>query len=363
MSALEGTLEPSVDRAADSAEWDRFVESTPGGHHVQSSAWPAVKALQGWRAERVVVRDGGQIAGGCQLLLKDLPVVGALAYAPRAPLLADRSPEALDRVLGAVHALARRERVAYLKLQPPADRDDMGPLLERRGFVASEMETTPTATVIVDLQRPARDLLADMRSSVRRNLRRAERHGVTARWGDESDLDLHARLVDATARRQRFDAYPAGYYRRMWEAFAPGGHAHIVVVHHDDAVLSSMLAIGFGDTFLAKMGAWSGDRPELRSNELMFWSAMLRGQELGYRWFDFEGIEPAAARAAQAGAPIDAPEIDGLSRFKLGFGGRVVVSPGAFDYGTRPLLRAPVRLLAPRLNRVRAVAHRAMGRS
>ena len=74
-----GELE--IDRGDHNAEWDAWVASAPGGHHLQTSRWAQVKALAGWRAVRVIVRADGRIAGGCQMLVRDLPLSRRVAYA------------------------------------------------------------------------------------------------------------------------------------------------------------------------------------------------------------------------------------------------------------------------------------------
>ena len=52
----------------DPGAWDRWVEEAPTGAYPQLSAWAAVKARNGWRAERIVV-DGERGPLGLQLLV------------------------------------------------------------------------------------------------------------------------------------------------------------------------------------------------------------------------------------------------------------------------------------------------------
>jgi lipid II:glycine glycyltransferase (peptidoglycan interpeptide bridge formation enzyme) len=342
--------------------WDAFVEATPGGHHVQTARWAAVKALVGWRAARVVVRDPrGRIRGGAQVLLRDVPRLGAVGFVPRAPLTAEAEPGAFAEVLEAVHDLARRERVRYLKLQPPQDRGDASDVLRAQGFVPSDLETGPTATVRVDLRRTPVELLAGMRASGRANVRRAQRQGVVVRTGGERDLGAFFAVVRATAERQRFDPYPAQYYREVWRRFAPGDHALLVLAELGGEVLSALLVVGWGDTALFKMGGWTGAHRRVRPNELVHWHAMLWARERGYRWYDLEGIDLEVARALRDGRDHPGAH-DGPDRFKLGFGGEVAIFPGAYDRGYIRLLQPAVRGLAPRIGHLRGVAERALGR-
>jgi lipid II:glycine glycyltransferase (peptidoglycan interpeptide bridge formation enzyme) len=275
-------------------------------------------------------------------------------------VLGDGTTGSLEAVMSGIEELAGRERVRYLKLQPPAGRDDVATALDTRGLVPSDLEAAPVATTRVDLRGRPEELLAAMRSATRRNIRRAERNGVTIRPGDATDLPLFSSLIQETSRRQGFAAYPARYYEEMWRAFGPGGHARLLVAERDGEALSALLVIAFADSAVYKMGAWSGRARELRPNELAHWAAMRWARERGHRWYDFEGIDRGTADALRRGE--DSPEAAGVTRFKLGFGGEVAFFPQARDYAYGHILGPPLRWAAPRLGRYRALAHRVLGR-
>src|SRR3954452_4484883 len=140
MSAVAVSSEPL------DVEWDAFVDAAPGGHHLQTSLWAQVKAKHGWRAKRFTVRRDGTIVVGCQLLVRRLPL-GSIAYCPRGPLSVDSDAALVDRLISELAAIARRERILYVKVQPPVGRTDIEPLLLACGFVRSDLPATPTATV------------------------------------------------------------------------------------------------------------------------------------------------------------------------------------------------------------------------
>ena len=355
-----------VSRELPDREWDAFIEATPGGSHQQSSMWAQVKAVQGFQAARILLRRDGGIVGGCQILLRRLGKVGAVAYVPRGPVMADRDPDALDVVLAALDDLAAQERILLLKLQPPADRQDLALLLEARGFVRSRVETAPVASVRVDLHRPAEELLAAMHPSTRKNIRRAERRGVRVRHGGEADIRTLVRIIESTGDRQQFSAYPRRYYEQMWRTFAARGHTCLLIAEHDGIALSASLLIAYGESASYKAGGWSGDGSRLFPNELMHWAGMRWAQQRGLHYYDFEGLNEAVARASLAGEalPEDTPE-QRVSHFKLGFGGEVTLGPGSYDRVYPSLLSGALRQLLPMLNRSEAsrkVANRMLRR-
>lgn len=348
-----------IEDQAPDTEWDTFVDKVPGGDHVQTTMWSRVKRNAHLSSARVVARRGGVLVGGCQLLLRGVGPLGTLALAPRAPLAAGHDDEVTQAVLDGVDELARRKRVLFLKLQPPKDRLDLGPRLCARGFVASGIEAGPTATARIDVNRSPEELLAAMRSSSRRNLRKAERSGVSVRVGGEGDLVHLGALLAATEARQGFRGYDLPYYAEMWRAFRT--RARLLLAEHEGRVLAGLLLIGYGDTVVYKMGGWSGEQSSIRPNELCHWHGIRWAQSEHYGYYDLEGIEPSAARALIAGEDLPTP-LDGLTTFKLALGGQPVLFPGAYDRSYRTLLAPPLRWAAPRTGRWLPLARRALGR-
>ena len=351
-----------VDVAPAAPHWDAFVDRTPGGDHVQTSAWARVKQVVGWRAVRVVVRGHGEVVGGCQLLIRDLPGAGAVGYAPRGPLLADHDPHLLELLLDAVDAIASDHRLIALKLQPPPGGEWMTPVLEDRGYRASELDVAPVATVRIDLGHDEAALLSDMRSGHRANIRKAPRKGVTVRAGTLDDIPAYMDVVRATARRQGFPVYPAAYYEAMLRSFSDGDHARLVIAELDGRVLAGVMVLAYGDGAMYKMGGWSGEPRNIHPNEPAHWDAIRWARERGYRYYDFEGISPKYARALNAGLNPDPPE-RGDARFKLGFGGEVALLPGTYDFSYRPLRARAIQMAAGLVGRPAKLAYRLLGRT
>jgi peptidoglycan pentaglycine glycine transferase (the first glycine) len=329
-------LEVSFDPELRNADWDAFVDVAPGGGHTQSSVWAQVKSQTGWRTSRVIARRDGEIVAGAQLLLNDLPLVGPVAYVPRGPLSVAGHDDAVERVLESIDDLAARERIIQLKLQPPADRADVVPLLLERGYVESDLEVAPFATLRVDVQRPPEEILADMRKGHRSNVRKSERKGVTTRVAStDADFELFIELARATSQRQGFPLYPVEYYETIWREF--GERSRIQFAEHEGRTIAGILLIAVSDTTAYKVGGWSGERTNIHPNELNHFKAMEWARERGCRWYDFEGIPPTFARRLVSKQDVEIPD-RGDARFKLGFGGEVVVHPCTYDRNYRPFL-------------------------
>jgi lipid II:glycine glycyltransferase (peptidoglycan interpeptide bridge formation enzyme) len=211
------------------------------------------------------------------------------------------------------------------------------------------------------LQRDPQDIIGDMRPTARSNIRKAVRKGVTVRAAGTAGLPAFGRLLRETSRRQRFSPYPLEYYADILALFGERGHAELLLAQRGDSVLSGALIVGYGDTAVYKMGAWSGERTNVHPNELMHWRAMEWARERGYRYYDLEGISESVARATPSGQRQPARGRHGTTHFKLGMGGEVAFYPRAYDRSFHPFVWS-ARLLAPRLTRFRSIANRLVGR-
>ena len=340
--------------------WDRFVEATPGGTYQQTSMWAQVKSVAGWRPVRIGLSGDGAVAAGCQVLVRRVARFGAVGYVSRGPLVADGDGATLDAMLDALQELVREERLLYFTLQPPPDSADITDALRERQFVPGCLDPAPRMTVRVDLSRSPEAILGAMRARSRTYIRQAQRRGVVIREGSEDELSIFCDLVEAVSRRKGYNPYPRHYYEQIWRSFP--GHAHVLLAEYEGNVLSGILLLAFGDTVSYKMGGWSGDHRNVRSNELLHWAGMQWARDRGYRYYDLEGINLAVGEAILSGRGTSDLEVPGVTHFKLGLGGDVTRFPGCYDYVGQPLLRMALPWVAPRLERLTPVAHRLLGR-
>ncbi len=330
-------------------DWDAFVASVPGGHHVQTSLWGQVKALLGWRVARVVVTDRKRIVAGAQLLIRAMPFVGAVAYLTKGPLCASEDVGLAERVIDEVCQVSRASRVWLLAIQPPNNGQAVVSLLHSRGFRPSSLELAPTATILLDLAPDLDDILARMKRQTRQNIRRSEKQGIVVHEGTERDLGTFYDLYVATSRRQGFPVYPEQYYAWMWQVLKPHGYIKLLLAKYEAQVVSALLLVPFGDTVIAKILGWSGLHADRRPNEALFWASIQWAKSHGYRCFDFEGIDPTGARAILRSESLPGSWQHSPDFFKHGFGGQVVLYPEAYDRVSSPVLGWVYRKASPRI--------------
>lgn len=312
-------------------EWDHFLEALPDNLYQQSSLWAQVKAQDGWQCLRVVVRDHGQIVGGVQVLLRPLPLYGAVGYVPKGPVVASDNPPIQEFVLDSLDRAAQTEHVLFIKMQPAHGAEAIAQRLLARGARPSKILVTPLSTLRIDLRQEREEILARMNKYTRRNIRRAERDGVTVRMGTEADIPIFIQLQQMHGKRRGYKGPSKDYYYHLWSNLEPGAHFCFFIAEYNGQALAANSYIAFGDTVadyhLADNGLWK----ELNAPTLLQWKGMVWGKEHGYSWYDFGGIHPTAAEAIVSGAPLPETSVGRRAKFKHSFGGQILFRPGVYD--------------------------------
>jgi lipid II:glycine glycyltransferase (peptidoglycan interpeptide bridge formation enzyme) len=323
-----------IDTSFDPA-WDAFLAAAPGGHYAQASLWAQAKMPLGWQVMRVVVTHSGQIRAGAQVLIRRLPLIGAIGYVPRGPLVAGDDHQLAALVTAWLLKVTQVYRLRYLLVLPPHSNEAIIQELLRSGCRPRARAETHTATALIDLTHDTDSILQAMRKSTRHNIRAALRHGMTIREGTADDIDIFHSLMLATGGRRRFPAFPKSYYRGLWNILHPAGWLHLHIAEYAGEPVAASLTISLGDTVTDWAGAWSGQHGKAHPNELLLWSTVNWAKARGHRYFDLDGINPTVA----GGAVAPDPHTDGGTFFKLGFGADPVLYPGPYEYIPNPALR------------------------
>lgn len=339
-----------VSTERDDPKWDAFVASCPDGHHVQTSLWGQVKTITGWKAIRVILSKGEQIVSGCQLLIRTMPYIGNVGYVTKGPLCNYNDPEQAQSILQEALRTGKDFHLRYVVVQPPNNGEMIIEHLSCCGFRPSWLDVAPTATILIDLSLSSDVIMKQMKRQNRQNIRRGEKKGITVREGDLRDIHSFYLLHLATSERQGFKPYSEEYFARMWQILAPSGYIKLFFSEYMDEPISALLVVPFNDTVVPKILGWSGFHGNRRPNEALFWGAIKWAKAAGYKIFDMEGIDPLGARAVIDGNPLPESLHRSPTRFKLGFGGEVVLYPEPQDYVLNPVLRWMYRRVSPRIS-------------
>ncbi|MEO8639509.1 MAG: peptidoglycan bridge formation glycyltransferase FemA/FemB family protein [Chloroflexota bacterium] len=327
-------------RITDRDAWNTFVEHAPYRSFPQLWEWGELRIGSGWRPIRVAVGERpDQPMAGAQVLIRDVPLVGwRLGYAPRGPIGQLDDPRLRTALFAALQDLGNSERIATLKVDPEATADSaLGTTLLRSPW-RSAAKVQPPRTRLIDLAADEESLLANLGKKHRQYVHKAERAGVTVEHIDGTTDQATAadalvdfnRIYTHTAERAGFVARVAEYYERVWQLFAPAGHARLSFATLDGERVATLFHFTCGDRAAEAYGGMTDAGADSRANYLLKWEAIRAFRAGGFATYDLWGLATG-----------------GIAQFKEGFGGRQVDYVGARDLPLRAAQDAALRLLLP----------------
>ena len=323
-------------------ELDEFVLAHPHGHVMQSSYWGRVKTDWAWNA--LLLRgEGGAICGSMALLQRRMAVLGgSLVYSPRGPVWDAGDMDALKALLCGAERFAVRRGAALLRLDPMLTEDDEvhKAFFRQAGYHLSQREDSRLYHPRLCYRLPLAGLTAETleqgyHRSVRTNLHKAQRLGVTVRRCGAEELGTFCRLMAHTAQKNGFTARPESYYRALLRGLGP--YAGLYLAELGGRALAGAIVVFFGPTASLLYSCSDPESFKLHPNEALQHRLHLDAIKASCDTYDFRGVE---------GRPVpDNPHV-GLHRFKAGFGAEFCAYLGQLDKVYRPLPAAALWLCA-----------------
>lgn len=201
--------------------------------------------------------------------------------------------------------------------------------LKKQKYTPAGFGIAPTKTLIVDIQPSDDEILAQMKSKTRYNIRLSERRGVTTKVISGEDLDGNPTYMDEFYNVYSENCQRVGMKcdsRNHLETLFKSFNRNCFLVHAYDstgevAAVTSYLVTE--DTVYYQMnGSTEIGRKNFAPN-LTVWEGILEGKRRDCHWLDFDGIYDDRYPKAQE-------SWKGFTRFKLSFGGNEINYIGTY---------------------------------
>lgn len=324
--------------------WDALISTFDGAHILQCWDWGDFKSENGWTACRYFWEGSHmQAAAAAQILEREVQLLFLrfkILYIPKGPLLRDwKNPKLFNEVFSDLAAYAKSRKAFFIKIDPDViqdfqdlDNPAIGSLhhgkqtakrLSATGWIYSHEQIQFKNTVWIDLKQGEDDLLNGMKQKTRYNIRLSQKKDVKVRQAEIKDLVALYELYAQTAVRDGFIIRPEKYYLSLWERLIRGNRALGLIALVDEKPVAGLILFLFAGKAWYFYGMSSDSHREKMPNYLLQWEAMRAAKQLGCTIYDLWG------------APNVLDEADpmwGVVRFKLGLGGRLVQTIGAWDY-------------------------------
>jgi lipid II:glycine glycyltransferase (peptidoglycan interpeptide bridge formation enzyme) len=175
------------------------------------------------------------------------------------------------------------------------------------------------------------DVLKAMNQQWRRNIKKAEKSGVSVRAGGSGDLPAFHRLYLETASRDGFAPRPLAYFRQMFDALLAedSDRIRLYLAHHGPDLVAATTWVRVGSHTWYSYGASSSAKREVRGSNAVQWRMIRDAIAAGADVYDLRGITDTLDSSD--------PHI-GLIQFKVGTGGQAVEYVGEWDLPLSRLL-------------------------
>jgi lipid II:glycine glycyltransferase (peptidoglycan interpeptide bridge formation enzyme) len=354
-----------------------WVASRPSVSFLQLPEWGDVKV--GWRSESLGWFQGSRLVGAGLVLYRPVPRLPqrSLAYLPEGPdidwlgeghpgiplehwlqPLLDhcRARGAFQVKMGPPVALRRweagnvKEAIARHEKEPTApgrlsellaDWHSGSAVKAVERLRASAWEQEPSSGAgFGDVQpryvfqlplkdRTLDDVFAGFNQLWRRNVRKAEKAGVTVAEGNRDDLASFHPVYEETAHRDHFTPRGLPYFERMWDALnSHKQRMSLWLARHDGHVAAATIMVRVGTHAWYSYGASTTADRDVRPSNALQWRMITDAHEHGCEIYDLRGI---------ADTLDPANHLFGLVQFKVGTGGYAQEYAGEWDHVLRPL--------------------------
>ncbi len=268
--------------SGDKAAWDRFVrlqtEATP--YHLY--AWKeAVEKAYGHTAQYLIAEQGGDVVGVLPLIRMRIPwLMNQLVSLPYCDLgsILSVDPAAEQALLEAALQLAEKSGASKLLLRGTLSEV----LIQEHDAVR---ENTDKVRLLLELPSSSEALLAQFKSKLRSQIRKAEKNNLSFSWGD---ADSFAGFYEVFSRNMRDLGSPV--HSRQWlqsvlENY--GADARLGLVSSEGTVIGGGIILSIGNKISIPWASTLREFNRLAPNMLLYWNLLAYAADHGCRVFDF----------------------------------------------------------------------------
>ena len=298
---------------------------------LQSELWKNYQEKNG----RICVKGNFGLA-----IIESLPIVGKYLYVPRGPLVStEQTKEELMHI-------AQEHNAGWIRVEP-GNEEELTMLrsgAKEYHSVSAPHTVQPQEILVVNIENAESELLAQMKSKTRYNIRLAEKRGVTVRFSRATeDVEAFISLIYATTRRKEIRPHPKQYYQNFFAVFNETV-CTLALAEYQGKVLAANLLVFFEDTAYYLHGGSSDTGKNLMAPFLLQWESIKLAKERGMKQYNFGGVHTLATN--HTSRPVNSDWV-GITRFKQGFApnASTLSFPGTYDIIISPIQYGLYRII------------------
>ena len=312
---------------------EKFIQqNSPDGGFLQSEEWQKFQENVGQKTFNIAKNNFL-----AKIIEHKLPIVGRYFYIPRGPLFENRNTlKDIKKGMKLLFNLAKENNIGWVRIDP-VNKENLEILKNNINFQIRKAphNMQPRQIFIIDILKSEENLLAEMKSKTRYNIRLAKRKGVECNSYTLSDNKFEKnfkeflKLVYQTANRKKVKFHNSNYYQKMIKIISEE-NIKLYVAKYKGKIITANLIIFFGNTATYLHGASADKYKNVMAPFLLQWQIILDAKKRGIEKYDFGGVE---IESRDGDLIVLNTRWQGISRFKLGFSvvAKPFEFPGSYD--------------------------------
>jgi peptidoglycan pentaglycine glycine transferase (the first glycine) len=314
-------------------------QNSPDGGFLQSDEWRKFQEAVGRKTYGITGGDVDVFA-----IEHSLPLVGSYLYTPRWPVIqisnlkfqiSNQIPNPNEQILKKIQeliTLAKDNNIGWIRIDP-ANEEVLELIKENVNYktIKAPHDMQPREILMMDITKPEEQLLSEMKSKTRYNIKLAEKKEVRIKKQEVSGeyIDEFIRLTKIMAKRQGIIAHAESYYKKMIEII-PESMLKLYVAEHDNKIIAANLVVLYGNTCTYLHGASDDDYKNVMAPYLLQWRQIQAACIAGCGKYDLGGVKTGSKNKEERRKKNS---WEGITRFKVGFSPKTnpVEFPGSWD--------------------------------
>lgn len=272
----------------------------------QSSQWGQFLSRIGWNIEKV---------GNTQIFIRKVPLLNRSLIKiqhPQNPLPFQK----IDQIAAQYHAfftLIEPEEIGFDKTE-----------FKKNGYKESSMSLTHTATVVIDIDKPEKEIFSSFSENARRNIKKAQKNQLEIKivflkeCTDDQHFSQFYALLHNLSKLKKF--YVPGYSEFHKKMLSFKNNSLLLFTYYNHQPVAVVWLAYYQKTLFYLHTGITNEGYKLLANYLLVWEAVKIAQEMKLKTFNFEGIyDPRFPKERQKWA--------NFSEFKKRFHGTTIQYP------------------------------------
>lgn len=249
-----------------------------------------------------------------------LPIAGSYFYVPRWPSARifnfqfsisnqfSNFNDQISKQMQSLINLAKENKIGWIRID--LENEELLKVIKNSvsyKIAKAPHDMQPKEVFAIDITKTEEQLLKEMKSKTRYNIRLAEKKGVKI-FNNAKYIKDFLRLNRIMAKRQGISTHPDEYYQKMFEII-PSDILKLYVAEYEGKIIAANIVSFYGETGTYLHGASDDKYKNVMAPFLLQWKQIQDSRVFGCKKYDFGGIKTEEGDNSWSG----------ITRFKLGF--------------------------------------------